>query len=448
MLSTKTILTISALATAALAAPSVGIDDKGLGYGGYGNKGAVAYGGAAEKEQAADWANAEKQAEAANHAQAAHSGAEQVAAHNKEYNHANGAYDKAQGNAQEWNTAKKFGGNAGHGNAYNSGADVAEHEAQNNGHAAAYGSKLGGYGGYGGAKGKAVFLFDGIKKDIDNREFYYEEFCYKQFNIAEHNADVAKHNTAVVGGAAGLGGSYGGEGLKDKSGVHKRSVLGGGLDGGIFDKGAFLDGWGSIDAFDGGYGGKGLGLVGGAYGGKGFVGSGYGGAAKQGHANEWADADHYNNGANYAKANHAAVEQDFGHNKEYNHVDGAYDRAKGNAEEYNAAKAYGGKAGHANAETAGAEAAEHEAGNSGAFALPALSLLLSAEPPSSTLARLWLRLGLEARGGCGGGYESKGFPGLEICCRPQHRPSRLAGANVICTLGLAQSVASERGDEA
>ncbi|PRQ70081.1 hypothetical protein AAT19DRAFT_11734 [Rhodotorula toruloides] len=33
------------------------------------------------------------------------------------------------------------------------------------------------------AAGKAVFLFDGIKKDINNREFYYEEFCYKQFNI-------------------------------------------------------------------------------------------------------------------------------------------------------------------------------------------------------------------------------------------------------------------------
>ncbi|BGO98157.1 hypothetical protein NBRC10513v2_001319 [Rhodotorula toruloides] len=153
MFTTKTILAVSALATAALAAPSVAIDDKGLGYGGYGHKGAVAYGGAAEKEQAADWANAEKQASAANHAQAAHSGAQQVAAHNKEYNHANGAYDKAQGNAQEWNNARKFGGNAGHGNAYNSGADVAEHEAQSNGHAAAYGSKLGGYGGYGGKLG-------------------------------------------------------------------------------------------------------------------------------------------------------------------------------------------------------------------------------------------------------------------------------------------------------
>ncbi|BGP68005.1 hypothetical protein NBRC10513v2_001326 [Rhodotorula toruloides] len=107
------------------------------------------------------------------------------------------------------------------------------------------------------AKGKAVFLFDGIKKDINNREFYYEEFCYKQFNIAEHNADVAKQNTAVVGGAAGLGGGYGGAGLKGEAGYKRDGILGGGLDGGMFNKGAFLDGWSSIDAFDGG---KGLGL--------------------------------------------------------------------------------------------------------------------------------------------------------------------------------------------
>ncbi|EMS22021.1 uncharacterized protein RHTO_01236 [Rhodotorula toruloides NP11] len=92
------------------------------------------------------------------------------------------------------------------------------------------------------AAGKAVFLFDGIKKDINNREFYYEEFCYKQFNVAEHNADVDKHNTAVVGAAAGLGG---------KAGVYKRSVIGS-----SFDPEGFSSGFGSLD---GSYGGAGLG---------------------------------------------------------------------------------------------------------------------------------------------------------------------------------------------
>ncbi|BGP29656.1 hypothetical protein JCM10296v2_001395 [Rhodotorula toruloides] len=111
------------------------------------------------------------------------------------------------------------------------------------------------------AAGKAVFLFDGIKKDIDNREFYYEEFCYKQFNIAEHNADVAKHNTAVVGGAAGLGG---------KAGVYKRSVIGS-----SFDPEGFSSGFASLD---GSYGGAGLGYGSGlGYGGVGS-GIGYGGA--------------------------------------------------------------------------------------------------------------------------------------------------------------------------
>ncbi|KAG0653198.1 hypothetical protein C6P46_003467, partial [Rhodotorula mucilaginosa] len=27
--------------------------------------------------------------------------------------------------------------------------------------------------------GQNVFLFDGIKKDVNDKEFYYEEFCYK-----------------------------------------------------------------------------------------------------------------------------------------------------------------------------------------------------------------------------------------------------------------------------
>ena len=40
-------------------------------------------------------------------------------------------------------------------------------------------------------KGKDVFLFDGIKKDSNDKEFYYEEFCYKQFSYKEHNANGA-----------------------------------------------------------------------------------------------------------------------------------------------------------------------------------------------------------------------------------------------------------------
>lgn len=36
------------------------------------------------------------------------------------------------------------------------------------------------------ARGQNVFLFDGIKKDVNDKEFYYEEFCYKQFNVKQH----------------------------------------------------------------------------------------------------------------------------------------------------------------------------------------------------------------------------------------------------------------------
>ncbi|BGP22475.1 hypothetical protein Rt10032_c07g3064 [Rhodotorula toruloides] len=156
MLTTKTVLAIAALATTSFAAPSLLVgDDKGLngGFGGFANKGAVAHGNAAENNHANNWADADHYNDGANYAKANHAGAEQNFGHNKEYNHANGAYDRAKGNAEEYNNARKYGGNAGHGNAYNSGADMAEHEANNNGHAAAYGSKLGGYGGYGGHLG-------------------------------------------------------------------------------------------------------------------------------------------------------------------------------------------------------------------------------------------------------------------------------------------------------
>ncbi|BGO98192.1 hypothetical protein NBRC10513v2_001285 [Rhodotorula toruloides] len=148
------------------------------------------------------------------------------------------------------------------------------------------------------AAGKAVFLFDGIKKDINNREFYYEEFCYKQFNIAEHNADVAKHNTAVVGGAAGLGGkgvykrsnvigsSFDPEGFSSGFGSLEGSYGGAGLGYGGVGSGIGYGGVGSGVGYGGGYGGIGKGAVGGygsnldggyggSYGGKGLIG-GYG----------------------------------------------------------------------------------------------------------------------------------------------------------------------------
>ncbi|GAA5918638.1 hypothetical protein JCM8208_002086, partial [Rhodotorula glutinis] len=38
-------------------------------------------------------------------------------------------------------------------------------------------------------KGKDVFLFDGIKKDSNDKEYYYEEYCYKQFNLKQHDSD-------------------------------------------------------------------------------------------------------------------------------------------------------------------------------------------------------------------------------------------------------------------
>ncbi|KWU41003.1 hypothetical protein RHOSPDRAFT_37462, partial [Rhodotorula sp. JG-1b] len=62
------------------------------------------------------------------------------------------------------------------------------------------------------AKGQNVFLFDGIKKDVNDKEFYYEEFCYKQFNVKQHNENEQKANTAVLGGGGGLGHGIGGKG--------------------------------------------------------------------------------------------------------------------------------------------------------------------------------------------------------------------------------------------
>ena len=36
-----------------------------------------------------------------------------------------------------------------------------------------------------------VFLFANLKKDYQDKEYYYEEFCYKQMHQKEHNSKGA-----------------------------------------------------------------------------------------------------------------------------------------------------------------------------------------------------------------------------------------------------------------
>lgn len=122
--------------------------------------------------------------------------------------------------------------------------------------------------------------------DENSQEFYFEEFCYKQFKFKEHNADVKKESLGVVGrrqlgiGAGGVG--VGGVGVGSVS--EAGSV--GGFDGGVgaFDSDSFLNGFSGVDGgesgscltvstrmpadclllpLETGLGGKGLGLDGG-----------------------------------------------------------------------------------------------------------------------------------------------------------------------------------------
>ncbi|BGO89176.1 hypothetical protein JCM10049v2_001421 [Rhodotorula toruloides] len=69
------------------------------------------------------------------------------------------------------------------------------------------------------AKHANVFLADGIKKDVNSQEFYYEEFCYKAYR--------AKQTTGTVKGT--------------HIGLVARQL--GGLEGGAFDAGSFTDGF-------------------------------------------------------------------------------------------------------------------------------------------------------------------------------------------------------------
>ncbi|GAA5873583.1 hypothetical protein JCM3774_000057 [Rhodotorula dairenensis] len=119
-----------------------------------------------------------------------------------------------------------------------------------------------------------VFLFDGKMLDENSQEFYFEEFCYKQFKVKEHNADVKKESLGViarrqlggvgvggVGSVDGIGGvgvgagSIGGVGVGAGSVSEAGSV--GAFDGGVgaFDSGSFLSGYSGLD---GGISGKGF----------------------------------------------------------------------------------------------------------------------------------------------------------------------------------------------
>ncbi|GAA5857216.1 hypothetical protein JCM9279_004424 [Rhodotorula babjevae] len=92
-------------------------------------------------------------------------------------------------------------------------------------------------------KGSQVFLSDGLKKAYDDVEYYYEEFCYKQFKERAHSNNVDKNHGILVGkrdfaSSLGLGGFSGFSGAGAGSGSGDDG-LGGAS--GLFSKGSFLD---------------------------------------------------------------------------------------------------------------------------------------------------------------------------------------------------------------
>ncbi|KPV77239.1 uncharacterized protein RHOBADRAFT_52176 [Rhodotorula graminis WP1] len=138
-----------------------------------------------------------------------------------------------------------------------------------------------------------VFLFANFKKDYQDKEFYYEEFCYKQTHKKEHNSKVSADSVLVglkekrdggigngLGGGLGLGGGIGlGGGLDGISGGGLNGI--GGFDGaGSLDSASFLDGgFGDYDnGLGGGFGGSSS-LGGGGFSGgfDGGIGGGIGG---------------------------------------------------------------------------------------------------------------------------------------------------------------------------
>ncbi|BGP45593.1 hypothetical protein JCM10450v2_001412 [Rhodotorula kratochvilovae] len=120
------------------------------------------------------------------------------------------------------------------------------------------------------SKGADVFLFAAVKKDINDVEFYYEEFCYKQTRVKEHNSKVSANSVVVGLKERGLDIGFGGFGL---GGLRVDGGKGLGGEYGGFDSSSFLDGaWGDSSFLLGGGGG-----LGGGYGGIGGIGGGYGG---------------------------------------------------------------------------------------------------------------------------------------------------------------------------
>ncbi|GAA5908328.1 hypothetical protein JCM8208_000379 [Rhodotorula glutinis] len=93
-------------------------------------------------------------------------------------------------------------------------------------------------------KGAQVFLSEGLKKAYDDVEYYYEEFCYKQYKERSHENNVDKAHGITVGkrdfasslGLGDLSGFSTGAGPGAKSGGDE---LGGAS--GLFSKGSFLD---------------------------------------------------------------------------------------------------------------------------------------------------------------------------------------------------------------
>ncbi|GAA6010055.1 uncharacterized protein JCM10292_001382 [Rhodotorula paludigena] len=126
------------------------------------------------------------------------------------------------------------------------------------------------------SKNLDVFLRDGLKKDVNDQEFYYEEFCYKQFGVKEHNSKVSADSVLVGLKERDLGGLGGGLGSYGGLGGNGFDSYGGGLGGNGFDslsfnRGGFLGGY---NDFDDGLGGLGYGSLGGLGGGIGGVGVG------------------------------------------------------------------------------------------------------------------------------------------------------------------------------
>ncbi|GAA5928928.1 hypothetical protein JCM3775_006684 [Rhodotorula graminis] len=104
------------------------------------------------------------------------------------------------------------------------------------------------------SKGAQVFLSDGLKKAYDDVEYYYEEYCYKQYKERSHSNDYDASSGILVGkrdfaSSLGLGdlSNFSGGGMGLGASSSKSGGGGGGGDAelggasGLFSKGSFLD---------------------------------------------------------------------------------------------------------------------------------------------------------------------------------------------------------------